>query len=265
MILCDPRETIQNGPRYWKRTEKMKINRSSWWFKSLCFKILDSTVLKLSLLLFVILNIVKKFERTQPCILRIIKIHDGVIKWKHFPRYWSFVRGIHRWPVNSPHKGQWHGTLVFSLTYTRIHGWVNNREAGDLRRHRSHYDVNLMQCTSKIYYQSVILLRKYQKLRNCWWISSQVDFLLCVISPCTPTIPSKFWINCFSCQHDLAIAWMQSICFGKYLSNRNMGLFTVNYILYAHRRVHVCLSFRRCPLLRYLRFSLFKVVFIWPP
>ena len=32
--------------------------------------------------------------------------HDDVIKWKHFPRYWSFVRRIHRSPVNSPHKGQ---------------------------------------------------------------------------------------------------------------------------------------------------------------
>ena len=31
-------------------------------------------------------------------------IHDDVIKWKHFPRYWTFVRGIHRWPVNSPHE-----------------------------------------------------------------------------------------------------------------------------------------------------------------
>ena len=28
--------------------------------------------------------------------------HDDVIKWKHFPRYWPFVRGIHRSPVNSP-------------------------------------------------------------------------------------------------------------------------------------------------------------------
>ena len=33
--------------------------------------------------------------------------HDDVIKWKHFPRYWPLVRGIHRSPVNSPHKGQW--------------------------------------------------------------------------------------------------------------------------------------------------------------
>ena len=35
--------------------------------------------------------------------------HDGVMKWKHFPRYWPFVWGIHRPPVNSPHKGQWRG------------------------------------------------------------------------------------------------------------------------------------------------------------
>ena len=42
-------------------------------------------------------------------------IHDDVIKWKHFPRYWPFVRGIHRSPENSPHKGQWRGALMFSL------------------------------------------------------------------------------------------------------------------------------------------------------
>ena len=41
------------------------------------------------------------------------EIHDDVIKWKHFPRYWPFVRGILRSPVNSPHKGQWRGALVF--------------------------------------------------------------------------------------------------------------------------------------------------------
>ena len=29
-------------------------------------------------------------------------IHDDVIKWKHFPRYWPFVRVIHRSLVNSP-------------------------------------------------------------------------------------------------------------------------------------------------------------------
>ena len=51
-------------------------------------------------------------------------MHDDVIKWKHFLRYWSFVRGIHRLPVNSPHKGQWCGTLMFSLICAWINGWV---------------------------------------------------------------------------------------------------------------------------------------------
>ena len=70
--------------------------------------------------------------------------HDDVIKWKHFPRYWPFVPGIHRPPVNFPHKGQWRGTLMFSLICVWINGWVNNREAGDLRCYRAHYDVIVM-------------------------------------------------------------------------------------------------------------------------
>ena len=48
--------------------------------------------------------------------------HDDVIKWKHFPRYWPFVRGIHRSPVNSPHKGQCRGALMFTLICARING-----------------------------------------------------------------------------------------------------------------------------------------------
>ena len=70
--------------------------------------------------------------------------HDDVIKWKHFPRYLPFVREIHRSPVNFPHKGQWRGALMFTLICDRINGWVNNREAGDLRRYRVHYDVIVM-------------------------------------------------------------------------------------------------------------------------
>ena len=72
------------------------------------------------------------------------RIHDDVIKWKHFPRYWPFVRGIHWSPVNPPHKGQWRRALVFSLICAWINGWVNNREASDLLHDRTHYDVTLM-------------------------------------------------------------------------------------------------------------------------
>ena len=74
--------------------------------------------------------------------------HDDVIKWKHFPRYWPFVRGIHRSPVNSPYKGQWRGTLMFFFICVWMNGWVNNREAGDLRRYRAHYDVTVMEALS---------------------------------------------------------------------------------------------------------------------
>ena len=71
--------------------------------------------------------------------------HVDVIKWKHFPRYWPSVRWIPRSPVNSPLKGQWRWALMFSFICARINGWVNNRKACDLRRHRAHYDV-IVKC-----------------------------------------------------------------------------------------------------------------------
>ena len=68
--------------------------------------------------------------------------------WRHqmetFSALLAIVRGIHRYPVNSPHKGQWRGALIFSLICVWINGWVNNRGAGDLRRHRAHYDAIVM-------------------------------------------------------------------------------------------------------------------------
>ena len=54
------------------------------------------------------------------------------------------MRGIQRSPVNSPHKGQWRGTLMFSMICTWINAWVNNRKAGDLSRHCALYDVIVM-------------------------------------------------------------------------------------------------------------------------
>ena len=46
---------------------------------------------------------------------------------------------------DSPHKGQWRGALMFSLICVWINDWVNNREAGDLRRYHAHYDVIIME------------------------------------------------------------------------------------------------------------------------
>ena len=84
-------------------------------------------------------------------------IEDGVTKWKHLPRYWPFARGIHRSPVNSPHKGG---------------KWVNVRETGGLRRYRTHYDVIVMikkdDCWKMTIYWG--LNRKVkQRMTNIYW------------------------------------------------------------------------------------------------
>ena len=76
-------------------------------------------------------------------------VHDDVIKWKHFPRNRAFVRWTHRLPVNSRHKGQWRGALMCPLICAWINRWVNNREAGDLRHRRAHYDVTIMDQQKK--------------------------------------------------------------------------------------------------------------------
>ena len=72
------------------------------------------------------------------------KYHDDVIKWKHFPRHWPLVRGIHWTSGNSLYKGQWGGALIFSLICAWTNGWANDWDAGDLRWHRTHCDVTVM-------------------------------------------------------------------------------------------------------------------------
>ena len=103
-------------------------------------------------------------DNLSTCGLRNGRKHDGVIKWKHFPRYWPFVWGIHRSPVNSPHKGQWRGAVVFSLICAWTNGWVNNCDPGGLRCHRSHYDVTV------IVFQSLAVI-----VLSVWWVCGMND------------------------------------------------------------------------------------------
>ena len=63
--------------------------------------------------------------------------------WRHHMDTFSVLLAICE-PVNSPHKGQWRGALMFSFICVWINGWLSNREAGDLRRYRAHYDVTVM-------------------------------------------------------------------------------------------------------------------------
>ena len=78
--------------------------------------------------------------------------------WRHkmetFSALLALCAGNSPVPVNSPHKCQWRWALMFPLICVWINDWVNNREAGDLRRHRGHYDVTvtrrIITCTARI-------------------------------------------------------------------------------------------------------------------
>ena len=85
----------------------------------------------------------------------MLQTHDDVIKWKHFPRNWPFVRGNHRWPVNSPTKA----SDAELWCFLRLkNDWVNNRDAGDLRRYRTHYDAIVMHILSAFSWTQIIAI-----------------------------------------------------------------------------------------------------------
>ena len=76
---------------------------------------------------------------------------------------------------NSPVPGQWRGALMFALICTRINGWVNNRDAGDLRRHRTHYDVIVMYY--KIFPPSLNQNTKQRPFEIVWMIIGVHHFI----------------------------------------------------------------------------------------
>ena len=57
--------------------------------------------------------------------------------WRHQMETFSALLALYA------HKGQWRGALIFFIC-AGINDRVNNREVGDLRRHRGHCDVNVM-------------------------------------------------------------------------------------------------------------------------
>ena len=95
--------------------------------------------------------------------------HDDVITSRNIKkRYWTFLRGIHRSPVNPPHKGQWRKAFIFSLICAWINRWENNGEAGDFRCYRAHYDVTVMDPIMKTFSALLSLLfgesSRYQRI-----------------------------------------------------------------------------------------------------
>ena len=109
-------------------------------------------------------------------------------------------------------------TRMFSLICAWIKGWVNNGEAGDLRRHRAHYDVNVKWtshfeiCAVQPYvykmYKAPNVMRSVSTI-NGWCtlrcLFHVVSLLLCVAGPLLPIcidlysnmisnhVPSNVW------------------------------------------------------------------------
>ena len=139
-------------------------------------------------------------------------LHDDVIKWKHFPRNWPFVRGIHRSPVNSLHKGQWRGALMFTLICARINDWVNNRGAGDLRRYRAHYDVIVMLMK---WGRNARILADVQQWRTCSWIRCNFCILLSIVDHLKIGAVFYWWTNMI---HNALSHWGREtyICVSKF-------------------------------------------------
>ena len=88
----------------------------------------------------------RETENFHPCNIgkTVCKFYGIYLYIMRFP----LVRGIHQWPVDSRHKGQWLGALMFSLIFAWSNSWAKNREADDLRCHRAHYYVTVMMLTS---------------------------------------------------------------------------------------------------------------------
>ena len=89
------------------------------------------------------------YSRPQMCFNPRVPSEHEKTWWRHqmetFSALLALCAGNSPVPVNSPHKGQWRGALMFTLICAGINDWVNNREAGDLRRHLDHYDVSVMR------------------------------------------------------------------------------------------------------------------------
>ena len=90
----------------------MKLGLSLYTYEDTYFRLINNEYLYIFIVKYILLGL----ETKTIVIWEISNIrtkHYDIIKWKPFPRYWSFVVGIHRSPVNSPDKGPMMRTLMF--------------------------------------------------------------------------------------------------------------------------------------------------------
>ena len=99
------------------------------------------------------------------CTMRFGWLH---IWWRHQMETYSALLAL--CAENSAHKGQWRGALMSSLISAWLNDWVENRDAGDSRRHRAHYDVTVKfwslsyRCHSNYIYAYIIMTCQWESI-----------------------------------------------------------------------------------------------------
>ena len=112
------------------------------------------------------------------------------------------------------HKGQWRGALMFSLICAWINDWVNNREAGDLRRHRTHCDVIVMyldeMVMTELRFVQLCWIKKGSHI-IIWWNNYRSAYLTLKMTPTSHAIWSlRWWMYAFPISfsgHKRGILW----------------------------------------------------------
>ena len=90
-----------------------------------------------------------------------------------------------------------------------INGWVNNREAGDLRRYRGHYDVNVMFILEK-HNRHPFLALTGEICVVCWENLKKIDRVMAVphcFNPFPVAFGALLWV---SLSYDVTSVLMQS-------------------------------------------------------
>ena len=121
---------------------------------------------------------------------------------------------------------------MFSVICAWINGWVNNREVGDSRRYRAHYDAIVMVWAIKVHYQVT-------------------NWHLCTLS----TLPggiSVWFKNCIKSQHSL-LSSLKLKCFEEDVFTGAPLNTPINCTVYKHWNQHQCCldcaHFLRCTVL----------------
>ena len=129
------------------------------------------------------------------CIAQYIPLPVSCPWWRHqmetFSALLALCTGNSPALVNSSHKGQWCGALMFSLICAWISGWANNLEAGDLRRHRGHYDVTVMSHNNKdcIIPLTDCIAQNISLPVSCPWWRHQMETFSALLVICTGNSP----------------------------------------------------------------------------